>query len=413
MEISKRYDKKNIVFVLYVIFVLTSAIALTSWATLHPEHIVNSVLRKVRYLTYAGCAVCIVFKVWKRQYSRRALCFLIAMLLASAVAMITSGERTIFLFALLLGCVYGSDGKTILKLSCIVQGGVLLVTVFAAETGITNNFLVDEERIRYDLGFAWASYAPNLLLFVSMEYMLIRRNKITWWELVGIEAINAFIFSQTDTKMSFGVLTVLVCLMGLNKIKAVRIYLLKMKQCLFARKKKCMLLPWICAVIAILLPLYRQESAAWTILNKVFTSRLALGKNALTQYGISLLGQHIDMQGFSILGQANGVYNYVDSSYLHIAIRYGVVLLVLVCVLYSMGLMKMCKRKDGRALLFLLVILFISIEDPFLFDAAFNLFPVFVLCDEDAIFQEKRIQEKRINHKKMENYKNGKKVVKS
>lgn len=390
MKRNKRHDEKNIVFVLYVIFVLTSAIALTSWAMIHPDHIVNSVLKVVRYLTYVGCAVCIAFKLWKGQYSKCALCFLIAMFLASGMAMVTSGERTVFLFVLLLGCVYGSDGKTILKLSCIVQGGVLLITVFAAVTGITNNFIVDEERMRYDLGFAWTSYAPNLLLFVSMQYMLIRRNKITWWELVGIEAMNAFIFSLTDTKMSFGVLTVLVCLMALNKIKAVRIRLLKMKQCLFSLKKECMLLPWICAVVAILLPLYRQESTIWTVLNKVFTSRLELGKNALTQYGISLFGQHINMQGFSVLGQEVGIYNYVDSSYLQIAIRYGVVLLVLVCALYSMGLMKMCKKKDGRAFLFLFVILFISIEDPFLFDAAFNLFPAFILCDKDMIFKEKR-----------------------
>ena len=51
-------------------------------------------------------------------------------------------------------------------------------------------------------------------------------------------------------------------------------------------------------------------------------------------YGFSFLGQKIDMKGLSVLGKNYKVYNYVDSSYLQIAIRYGIVLLALVCVLY-------------------------------------------------------------------------------
>ena len=87
--------------------------------------------------------------------------------------------------------------------------------------------------MRYSLGFAWASYAPNLFLFVSMQYMLLRRNKITWLEIIAIELINIFIFLQTDTKMSFLVLTLLVCVMALNRIVVIRTYLLRVKQRLF------------------------------------------------------------------------------------------------------------------------------------------------------------------------------------
>ena len=75
-------------------------------------------------------------------------------------------------------------------------------------------------------------------------------------------------------------------------------------------------------------------------------------------YGFSFLGQKIDMNGFSVLGKNYEVYNYVDSSYLQIAIRYGIVLLALVCVLYGAALLKARKRKDGMLFLFLIVLFF-------------------------------------------------------
>lgn len=380
----KQYDSQRIVYLVYAMFLLTSAVALTSWSTMYPDHIVNTVLKVIRYVSYLCCVGCIVLNIAKQKYSKQAICFLAALLLASGIAILTSGERTVFLFVLLLGCVYASDKRTVLKISCIVQGSVLFVTILCAIIGITQNLIVDEERMRYSLGFAWASYAPNLFLFVSMQYMLIRRNQITVIELIVMELVNVFIFTQTDTKMSFLVLTLLVLITLLNRIQPVRNYLLQAKKWLLNFKNGYLVaLPWVCALLAIFLPLYRQDSIFWKILNSGFSGRFEYGKNAIMKYGFSFLGQDIDMQGFSVLGTAQEAYNYVDSSYLQIAIRYGIVLLALVCVLYGAALLKTRAKNDGRMFLFLLVILFLCMEEPFLFDAAFNLFPALILCDED------------------------------
>ena len=229
MKFFKQYDSQNINYIVYAMFILTSAIALTSWITIHPDHIIASFLKIIRYMVYFGCVFCIVRNIVNKRYSIRSFYFLITLVFVSGIAMITSGERTIFLFTLLLGCIYGCDGNLILKMSCLIQGSVLLTTVFVAVTGITINPIVDEERMRYSLGFAWASYAPNLLLFVSMQYMLIRRNKLSWFELIIIEILNIFFFGQTDTKLPFLVLTCLVCVMSFNKITKLRKYLLFLK----------------------------------------------------------------------------------------------------------------------------------------------------------------------------------------
>ena len=72
-------------------------------------------------------------------------------------------------------------------------------------------------------------------------------------------------------------------------------------------------------------------------------------------------------------------------------------MLALVCVLYGAALLKAHKRKDGMLFLFLIVILFLCIEEPFLFDVGFNLFPVLAFCDEDILgefaFETSHIEE--------------------
>lgn len=394
----KGYVSQNIVYIIYAMFIFASSIALTSWATIHPNHIINNFLKVIRYISYLGCGVCIVTNVVRGNYSKRFFFFFLGLLVVSGITIFVSGERTIFIFVLLIGCTCTSDEKKILKLSCIIQGGVLFLTIVCALTRITQNLVVDEERMRYSLGFAWASYAPNLFLFVSMQYMLLRRDKISWLELIVMEAINSFIFLQTDTKMSFLVLTVLVCVIGVNRVVSVKQYLLQVKEKFFYLKKVYLILPWVCAFFAVFLPLYRQESLFWKIMNSGFSGRLEYGKNAIMNYGFSLLGQKIDMQGFSVLGKTYEVYNYVDSSYLQIAIRYGIVLLAFICVLYGAALLKMCQRRDGRFLLLLLVILFLCVEEPFLFDVSFNVFPVLIFCDEDPLkfcFLQKKARTKK------------------
>lgn len=394
----KGYVSQNIVYIIYAMFIFASSIALTSWATIHPNHIINNFLKVIRYISYLGCGVCIVTNVVRGNYSKRFFFFFLGLLVVSGITIFVSGERTIFIFVLLIGCTCASDEKKILKLSCIIQGGVLFLTIVCALTRITQNLVVDEERMRYSLGFAWASYAPNLFLFVSMQYMLLRRDKISWLELIVMEAINSFIFLQTDTKMSFLVLTVLVCVIGVNRVVSVKQYLLQVKEKFFYLKKVYLILPWVCAFFAVFLPLYRQESLFWKIMNSGFSGRLEYGKNAIMNYGFSLLGQKIDMQGFSVLGKTYEVYNYVDSSYLQIAIRYGIVLLAFICVLYGAALLKMCQRRDGRFLLLLLVIIFLCVEEPFLFDVSFNVFPVLIFCDEDPLkfcFLQKKARTKK------------------
>lgn len=379
----KEYDHEKIIYIVFSLFIFTSAIALTSWSTIYSDSVVNHILKVIRYFTYFLCAICILFKLAKKTYSKQSFIFFCIMMIVSALDIVTSGERTVFLFVVLLATVYGCDRKKILKLSCAIQGGVLFLTIFCALLGFIQNIVVDEERMRYSLGFAWASYASNLFLFVVMQYLIIRRNKIMWFELMIMEFINVFIFFQTDTKMSFLIVTIILCIMLVMKIGVVEKFFLNLKKHLFSLKRQYFIrIPWICALLAVFIPLYKNESTLWKIINTGLSGRLEYGKKGIINYGFSICGQKIDMQGFSVLGQNDKIYNYIDSSYLQIAIRYGILMLFLVCIIYSFALVKIKNENDALAFMIFMVILLLCIVEPFLFDVAFNIFPILIVCND-------------------------------
>ena len=158
---------------------------------------------------------------------------------------------------LFLAASYGVKSDKILKCALGVQGGLLFLTIFAAFLGITDNSLLDVERKRYSLGFAWSSLAPILYFFVIMLYIYARKTKITLIECLVLEIINIFIYKYTNTRMSFWVSTILLAVL------ATCLFSIKFKDALYRLiirlKKMIVLIPVISSVISCMLPLRSEE----------------------------------------------------------------------------------------------------------------------------------------------------------
>ena len=83
---------------------------------------------------------------------------------------------------------------------------------------------------------------------------------------------------------------------------------------------------------------------------------MGLGKNAMEEYGIGLLGQEITMVGAGLTStgeEAEDTYNYVDNLYLQTAIRYGWIFEVLWLLLCTKAVYTAYKKND--ILLFIIV----------------------------------------------------------
>ena len=115
---------------------------------------------------------------------------------------------------------------------------------------------------------------------------------------------------------------------------------------------------------------YQQDNEFLESINEAITGRLALGKKGLDDYGIPLLGQDVPMVGFGGSTTLEEEYFFIDSSYLNILLRYGILFLIMVLIIYG----TICyKHKKDTVLMLAVVLLAIScFIDHHMMEAAYN-----------------------------------------
>lgn len=91
----------------------------------------------------------------------------------------------------------------------------------------------------------------------------------------------------------------------------------------------------ICALLMILLTLlYSADHLMMTKFDSLLSGRLSLGQNAINKYGIKLFGTAFAQQGYGGTTAWSWAlqYTFVDSSYVLLLVRYGLGILLILCV---------------------------------------------------------------------------------
>ena len=77
------------------------------------------------------------------------------------------------------------------------------VVILCAVAGrIPNYCLPIGGRDRWTLGFNYVLVAPTIIVGVTMIWLCIRKNRISWWELIGLTAVNVALFAATKSRLT-------------------------------------------------------------------------------------------------------------------------------------------------------------------------------------------------------------------
>lgn len=333
---------------------------------------VNLFTKLARYGAYALFTV----KIFQSaSYNRRWIDYIIAAASVVVVSFGGSSNKTVIFYFLVCIAAYGVREENLLKCACIVQSLVLAICVCGSQIGFVTDYVrVDNNRVRHFLGFSWTTTGAILFLFILLQYIYLRKGKLTVWEdIVGL-VISAFFYKMTDSRFAFliSVLTILffaVYRLGEHQGRA------------FCNLKwQCFLVPFLIAVFAILLhACYNPHNALYFKLNKLLSGRLLLGENAITEYGVSLIGRDITWIGFNISGKLQGTYNYVDCSYVKVLLDHGVLFLGIVLIAYGYILYQSIQKQEYYLTWIILIVLVFGITEPRLFDITFNPFLVLTM----------------------------------
>lgn len=369
------YKKGELFFgVAWILF--ASTLILNSAIFYVNNNTLELVFRIVRYLAYAICLI----NFFSGGVKTNSIPFLLVILAAFAISGMGTGNLTYPLYGIILLGVYGVNSDRVIKLTAWLQAFYLVTIVLLSQLGVIQDFIFDPNtRARHGLGFSWTTTGPMIFFYLCLCIIYLKRNRIKLITLLILEIINIWFFYMTDSKMAFGLLTVVLLFFTFQKKNKKRWKWLSK----FSKLYVCM--PFVMLAFTLwIVRAYNWYKPLWSALDKFLSYRLGLMQNAYNTYGLRLLGQPIHWIGFdykATLSKATEAYNYVDNSYLQLGFNNGLVFLFTVLVLYTYGIYKAQKRQDYYLVFLYIIILALSFTEPRLMNFAYNPFPLIALSE--------------------------------
>ena len=253
---------------------------------------------------------------------------LIAFLIIGNIFLNQADSDLIYIVIFILYCSKLRPGNVIRIYYISVSIGITLVIV-AWLIGIIPSQVRGN---RAYLGFYFTTFGPNLFLHAVLAYIASRKNKIKLSRWILIEIVNIWFYKMTDTLAVFVLINMGIVLYYMLRFE-------KIQQKLFdGRILKCILesFPFVTAIVTVLaqyLYIEHYDEPIFVAANKALSNRLHFGKIAIETYDISLFGQPITWLTGTDGTKLSGMdYFYVDSSYLQVLVRYGIIMLLVLCI---------------------------------------------------------------------------------
>ena len=389
-QTNKQMLRDGLFFAAWSIFLLGRLLSLTEWCVLATTQTFPLVLHYMDYLASGLALLVILINFIRRVYSWKVI--LLYGLFAAVIALSAyfAESKTLIPVFLIFGAAYQQSGKKIITISAIIVAAVLFVVVVCSQIGLTQNVTWfrpkgDKLLVRESLGFIYASTGASIYLGFLLQYCFLRKERTRIWEFAILELVNVFFYLKTDSRMPFYFGTAILLFFLVESLFRNHWRVTKHLKGLFAAA------PWILCILSVLGSfLYNSENSLLNTIDRYLSNRLVLGNSAISTYGIKPFGQPVMWIGYGS-GNAEGAYNYVDCSYVQILVQYGILLLLAIIILYTIGMIRTTKQKDFWLACILGFICVYSVTEPNLFNLAVIPLPLLMVASlgETAVVYEK------------------------
>lgn len=332
------------------------------------------VLKMMRYITYVLC----FYRIYViKKLSYKMFLFSAAFACIALASAITGPEKTPIFYALILIASIETDFKRIVKIFMSIQFLFLVFLVSFSLLGfIGDSYTIDNGVQRFFLGYGWVNRAPYCWMFLILEYLYLKKCKLTISEFCIAIIFSLVFYKKTVTDFPF-ILSLALANFGLFKyIKYNFSYYNIIKKKLISRFY--LIVFFFVVSIGVSIPfIYKSDNYILSTINKVVNYRFSLANTAIERYNIGLFGHNIKWTGASTLLFGMGTSNqyfYVDCDYIKLSLEYGVVFTGLITATYVFGIIIAGRYKEYNVCFCLLFVGILCIFEPRLIDFAFNPF---------------------------------------
>lgn len=317
------------------------------------------------HAVYSLLGVVEFIRIWRGEYGKREAFFL-----ALIIFMVCRDIFLVYEYVPTSALILFSARKYNIRWLCPVMAGVVcataLVVIVASQMGVIQDVILDPEtRVRHYLGFRYCLYPPQYLFSATLVICWLRAQRFTIWEAIALIAANVFLFYLTDSRISFALSVIAVV--------GTLLYRLCMQKGWSVRGiARVLVLAFVLAALLTIVVMIMYFSNPYdeqmVNLDRMLTGRVWLGYQAIVDYGITPFGKPVEFigNGLDAQGQLNlsrGAYNYVDNTFINIAVRHGLVYAIALVGLFTATSARAFKEHD-YTLVF--VIALIAVESIFI-----------------------------------------------
>lgn len=318
-----------------------------------------------------------------------------AMLACGLLIAMASGYLWPFIWVLMIAAAKDVPFGKILRVHLLIGAVVVGLAFCASLLGVIENLAypaTDGRGIRYSFGCIYTTdFAAHLFFMLLTAYYLYHK-KMRWFHYIGTCVIAGVIYYYCNAKLDTICILLLAAVFGIyhimrwqrerEQIQTSDMEEGNMQLILFKRTKACLTLKKLLGRLAfislsvvslamyLLTSAYREENEFLEAVNLAISGRLMLGKKGLKQFGLSLFGKNVPMEGMGGSLKHTKPYFFIDCSYLFILLRYGILFLGIVCIAY--GIICYKRREDTALMLTILLLAVSSAIDQHLLEEAYN-----------------------------------------
>lgn len=283
-----------------------------------------------------------------------------------------------FWFLVLLGCKNISFEK-ILKVYLVIVGSIMVLAFCAALLGVIENLIYKSAArgVRIAFGSVYVTDFASHIFYIILTYCYLKAERLKVYHFVCIIIIAGLVYYFCRTRLDCISMLLIVIAFGINqwiqKFSHDGIWVLK-KWRNFWRWLGLVSMPLLAIASFITTKFYREDNQLLAFFDKIISTRLSLGKIGLDSYPIKLWGQPINMVGAGGTTQWLSDYFFIDCSYIHVLLRFGLIFTIALLLAYVLS-----SYKGKNDIYFLLAIALISLNcviSHHILDISYNPFAV-------------------------------------
>lgn len=276
------------------------------------------------------------------------------------LAFISSSNSVIPATMMMIAGTRGVSFKKILQTYLILVGGIMALAFAASLLGVIENlqYVTESRGIRNSFGIVYTTDFAAHMFYLVMIFFYLKGENLRAWHYILTLALSGLVYYFCNARLDSTSIALVAILFAIGNGVLSGRYTSQRLRRLWTRGWEVAgpwILPATAAFSIVVTATYQEGNALLDAFEKESGRRIGMGKEAMEEYGIKLFGQYIEMVGNGGTTERHGSeYFFLDCSYVNIFMRFGVIVMLLVTILYVYSC---CKNRHDQYFLYTIALL--------------------------------------------------------